>query len=275
MNKTDSSRSRKQHSPLYRTFLSDTWANLERYLRKFIRNPMLLSATLFQPIVWLVLFSEVLQPIAALPGFAVDSYLAFFLPAIVMMVALIAGATSGLGLVEDIENGMFEKVLASPMSRPAIFLGKILADTTQILIEVAAVLIVGILLGARIEAGLLGVLGLLAVALVFSLWFIALSAIVALRTQNSEATAAMGNILALPLVFVSNAVLPSKMLPEWVQTISVLNPVTYGVDASRAIILDGWAWNVILPALSVLIALDVIVGAIAVMTLNRATSAAP
>ena len=275
MSTTDTSRSREGRLLPRRTFFSDTWANLERYLRKFLRNPMLLSATLFQPVVWLILFTEVLQPISAIPGFEAGSYLDFFLPAIVIMVALIAGATSGLGLVEDLENGMFEKVLASPMSRPAIFLGKIFADAVQILIQVAVVLVVGILLGARIEAGLAGALGLLVVALVFSLWFIGLSTIVALRTQNSEATMAIGNVLALPLVFVSNAVLPSEVLPEWVQTISVLNPVTYGVDAARAIILDGWAWDVILPALGVLIALDVVVGAAAVVTLNRATSAAP
>lgn len=275
MSTTDTSRSRERRLLPRRTFFSDTWANLERYLRKFLRNPMLLSATLFQPVVWLILFTEVLQPISAIPGFEAGSYLDFFLPAIVIMVALIAGATSGLGLVEDLENGMFEKVLASPMSRPAIFLGKIFADAVQILIQVAVVLVVGILLGARIEAGLAGALGLLVVALVFSLWFIGLSTIVALRTQNSEATMAIGNVLALPLVFVSNAVLPSEVLPEWVQTISVLNPVTYGVDAARAIILDGWAWDMILPALGVLIALDVVVGAAAVVTLNRATSAAP
>jgi ABC-2 type transport system permease protein len=257
------------------TFLSDTWTNLERYMQKFLRNPMLLSATLFQPIVWLVLFTEVLEPITAIPGFEAESYLEFFLPSIVIMIALIAGATSGIGLVDDLENGMFEKMLASPMNRSAIFLGKTLADAVQILIQVVIVLGLGLLLGARIETGLLGALGVLAVALVFSLWFIALSTIVALRTQSSEATMAIGNVLALPLIFVSTAVLPASILPGWVQTISVLNPVSYGVEAARTIILDGWVWETILPALGVLIMLDVVVGAVAIVTLNRAMSANP
>lgn len=257
------------------TLLSDTWTNLERYMRKFLRNPMLLSATLFQPIVWLVLFTEVLEPITAIPGFEAESYLEFFLPSIVIMIALIAGATSGIGLVDDLENGMFEKMLASPMSRSAIFLGKTLADAVQILIQVVIVLGLSLLLGARIEAGLLGALGLLIVALVFSLWFIALSTIVALRTQSSEATMAIGNVLALPLIFVSTAVLPASILPGWVQMVSVLNPVSYGVEAARTIILDGWVWEIILPALGVLIALDVLVGGVAIVTLNRATSADP
>lgn len=265
----------EHRSTLQGTFLSDTWTNLERYMRKFLRNPMLLSATLFQPIVWLVLFTEMLEPITAIPGFEAESYLEFFLPSIVIMIALIAGATSGIGLVDDLENGMFEKMLASPMSRPAIFLGKALADAVQILIQVAIVLGLGLLLGARIEAGLLGVLGLLVVALVFSLWFIALSTIAALRTQSSEATMAIGNVLALPLIFVSTAVLPADILPEWVQTVSVLNPVSYGVEAARAIIIEGWVWDIILPALGVLIVLDVVVGAVAIVTLNRATSADP
>ena len=145
----------------------------------------------------------------------------------------------------------------------------------QILIQVVIVLGLGLLLGARIETGLLGALGVLAVALVFSLWFIALSTIVALRTQSSEATMAIGNVLALPLIFVSTAVLPASILPGWVQTISVLNPVSYGVEAARTIILDGWVWETILPALGVLIMLDVVVGAVAIVTLNRAMSANP
>lgn len=267
--------SNEHHSVPRGTLLSDTWTNLERYMQKFLRNPMLLSATLFQPIVWLVLFTEVLEPITAIPGFEAESYLEFFLPSIVIMIALIAGATSGIGLVDDLENGMFEKMLASPMNRSAIFLGKTLADAVQILIQVVIVLGLGLLLGARIETGLLGALGVLAVALVFSLWFIALSTIVALRTQSSEATMAIGNVLALPLIFVSTAVLPASILPGWVQTISVLNPVSYGVEAARTIILDGWVWETILPALGVLIMLDVVVGAVAIVTLNRAMSANP
>jgi len=94
-------------------------------------------------------------------------------------------------------------------------------------VQVVIVLVLGVLLGAQIETGLAGALGLLVVVLVFSLWFLTLSAIVALRTQSSEATMGVGNVIALPLVFLSNAVLPSNLLPDWVQTISVLNPVTY------------------------------------------------
>lgn len=86
---------------------------------------------------------------------------------------------------------------------------------------------------------------------------------------------AIGNVLALPLIFVSTAVLPASILPGWVQTISVLNPVSYGVEAARTIILDGWVWETILPALGVLIMLDVVVGAVAIVTLNRAMSANP
>lgn len=257
------------------TIVADTWTNIERYMRKFLRNPMLLSATLFQPIVWLVLFSQVFQPIAEIPDFGIDSYLEFFLPAIIIMVALIAGATAGLGFVEDFNSGMFEKMLVSPMNRTSIFLGKTLADAIQIIIQVAIALVVGIVLGARIEAGITGVFGLLIVGLVFSLWFIGFSTIVAVYTQNSEATMAIGNILALPLVFMSDAFLPAHFLPEWIQLVSVLNPVSYGIDAARTIIIEGWVWETILPALGVLIALDVVVGAIAIWTLDQAVSSKP
>ncbi|MCL7417696.1 MAG: ABC transporter permease, partial [Halalkalicoccus sp.] len=106
-------------------FFLDVWVNFKRWNVKAIRNPFVLVVSLLNPVIFLVLFTEVFGGVAsaAIAGGGLD-YVSFLLPAIVIQVALIAAATSGIGLVNDIESGMFEKVLVSPMSRSAVFLGK-------------------------------------------------------------------------------------------------------------------------------------------------------
>ncbi|WP_129113327.1 ABC transporter permease [Halegenticoccus tardaugens] len=257
-------------------FLGDVWVNFLRWNLKAVRNPFVLVVSLLNPVIFLVLFTEVFGRVAAGAiggtGGSAD-YVSFLMPAIVIQVALIAAATSGIGLVRDIEEGMFEKVLASPMSRLGVFVGKTLSEVLRIAIQVTLILVLGTLLGANVVTGLPGALAIIGVAVVFSVWFTAFSNVVAIRTRNSESTIIAANVIQLPLLFVSSAFLPVDLLPGWIQVISGVNPITYGVDAARALVLDGWAWETILPALAVLVALDLAFGAVAVYYLDRASSA--
>ena len=81
------------------------------------------------------------------------------------------------------------------------------------------------------------------------------------------------NFLQLPFLFVSSVFLPVEVLPGRVQFISSINPITYDVDATRALVIRGWAWDTVLPSLGVLIALDVALGTLAVVLIRRATDA--
>jgi ABC-2 type transport system permease protein len=111
------------------------------------------------------------------------------------------------------------------------------------------------------------------------------SNIIAVITRDQESTFIGANLLQFPLLFVSTAFLPLEALPEWIQTVATFNPVTYGVDAARAIILDrdvmtvievtafDGIWNTLVPALGILLVLDIVFGAAAVYMLRRATSA--
>lgn len=258
------------------TVLGDTWVNFKRWLVKNLRNSHVVGFSIIQPVVYYVLFTEVFGQIAggALgPGGETISYATFLLPAIVILVALVAASASGTWLVDDIESGMFSKTLVSPMRRGPAFLGKTLAEVVMVGAQIVLVLVVGILLGAKIETGVLGALAILGIGLVFSFWFIAFSNVLGLQTENTEATVLIVTFFQLPLLFLSNAFLPIEILPEWIQFIATINPITYGVDATRALVVEGWAWNTILPALGVLVALDIVFGAIAVYLLNRASSA--
>jgi ABC-2 type transport system permease protein len=278
-------------------FVTDVWINLKRWIVKTTRNPFVVVSSLVQPIIFLVLFTEVFGGVvggalssALGPGV---SYVTYLTPAIIIQSALVAAAGSGIGLVDDMENGMFEKVLVSPINRVAMFLGKALSEVVRIIVQTIIILALGYVLvwfdtggsvGTYIQTGLLGALGIIGVAIVFAIWFTAFSNIVALITRDQESTIIGANLLQFPLLFVSSAFIPVESLPGWVQVVATYNPITYGVDAARALMLGkdvlsvinvtafGGIWNTIIPALAVLIALDLVLGGIAVRYLNRASN---
>ncbi|QCC50530.1 ABC transporter permease [Halapricum salinum] len=268
------------------TFFGDVWVNFVRWNIKAVRNRFVLVGSLVQPVIFLVLFTQVFGNVAgqSLPP-GIPNYETYLLPAIVIQVSLATGATSGIGLVNDIESGMFEKVLVSPMNRAAVFVGKTAAEMVRIVLQIAIILGLGVLLGAEIATGIVGVVGIMLVGILFSLWFVAFSNTLALLTKDQESTIIGANLLQFPLLFVSSAFLPISTLPGWIQTVAKFNPITYGVDAARAIMLDadvmevwditafGGIWNTLVPSIGVLVALALLLGGIAVSMINRASSA--
>lgn len=278
-----------------RRFGRDLWIVLKRWLLKTTRNPFVVVSSLIQPIIFLVLFTEVFGQVtggALEEAIGMDvSYITFLTPAIIIQSALVAAAGSGIGLVDDMENGMFEKMLVSPLNRGAIFLGKALSEVVRIVFQTAIILVLGFGLlylnegnATFVETGILGVVGIIAITIVFAVWFTAFSNVVAIITQDQESTIIGANLLTFPLLFVSSAFLPVEVLPGWIQTVAALNPITYGVDAVRSIMLGrdvmtvievsafGGVWDALVPATVVLLALDLAFGIVAVVLLTRTAS---
>jgi ABC-2 type transport system permease protein len=269
------------------TFFGDVWVNFKRWNLKAVRNPFVLVVSLVQPIIFLVLFTEVFGTVAGgavsrgTPGVSYETYL---VPAIAIQVALAAAITSGVGLVNDIENGMFEKVLVAPMNRTAVFAGKTAAEVFRIAVQIGIILLLGVLLGADIATGLVGVVGIVAIGVLFSLWFVAFSNALAILTRDQESTIIGANLLQFPLLFLSSAFLPLSALPGWIQTFARVNPVTYGVDAARSLMIDRDVMTVVevtwfdgtldgvVPGVLVLAGLGLLFGGVAVYLLSRASS---
>ena len=269
------------------SFLGDVWVNFKRWNIKAVRNPFVLVTSLVQPIIFLILFTQVFGAVATNAinaGAGSISYETFLVPAIAIQVALAAAVTSGVGLVNDIEEDVFEKILVMPMNRGAVFAGKSAAEILRIVVQIAIILGLGVLLGAEIATGILGAIGIMLVGLLFSIWFLAYSNILAVLTKDQESTIIGANLLQFPLLFLSSAFLPLNSLPNWIRVVAAFNPVTYGVDGARALMLDQdvmtvldvmaftGIWNTLVPALLVLAVLDLAFGGIAVFLLTRATS---
>jgi len=147
------------------------------------------------------------------------------------------------------------------------------------------VLGLGVLLGAEIATGLVGAVAIAGICVLFSVWFTAFSNVLAVVTRDEESTIIGANLLQLPLLFVSSAFLPLAALPEWIQTVAMFNPITYGVDAARAVMLGedtmtvievtqfGGLWDTLVPALAVLVSLALAFGSVAIYAIGRAASA--
>jgi ABC-2 type transport system permease protein len=170
------------------------------------------------------------------------------------------------------------------MSRTAVFVGKTAAEVFRIAVQIAIILGLGVLLGADIVTGVAGAAGIVAVGILFSLWFVAFSNAVAILTRDQESTIISANLLQFPLLFLSSAFLPLEALPGWIQTFARVNPVTYGVDAARSLMIDqdvmtvidvawfGGTLDGVAPGVAVLVGLDLVLGAVAVVLLSRASS---
>ena len=238
--------------------LVETFTIARRNLRKSVRVPMLLFMSIFQPLLFLVLFSQVFGSLADLPGFPYDSYLQFLVPAIIAMTALSSAFQSGLGTVADVEDGMLDKFLIAPIHRVSIMAGRIVSDGARIVVQAAVVIFAAFLMGARYETGLVGILMMIFLASIFGMAWAGLSNIVALRTQNAELTMVIGIVLLFPILFLSTGFMPSALLPDWLDTVAQLNPLTYLINAERALVNDGWDWSLIFQSIGVTLVLGAV-----------------
>ena len=252
--------------------LSESLVLWVRQLRKLVRTPLLLFFALFQPLLFLLLFSQVFANLDRLPGFAYDSYLQFLTPSIVALTALNSAFQSGIGMVTDIEDGLLDKFLIAPIRRSSILFGKVLADASRIAVQATVIIVVAFIMGARFETGLPGVGVMLVLAALFGVAWAGLSNVIALRTGNGELTMMIGILVTFPVLFLSTAFMPAILLPDWLDTVAQFNPITYIVEALRALVNDGWAWVAVGEALGVTAALAVVTFTAATMAFRKAIS---
>jgi ABC-2 type transport system permease protein len=245
-----------------------------RNLLKNVRTPMLLVASLLQPLLWLVMFSQTFRRLGDTPqlqSLGYHSYLSFLLPGMVVLAVLFAALQSGIATVADIDSGMLDKLLISPISRSSILLGRVLADTLTILVQATIVLAVGLLLGANVTTGVAGMLALLGFVTLFGLIWVSLTNLIALRSRNAEATMVAGLLLNLPAIFLSPAFFPLKLQPSWLQTVAKANPAAYVIETGQQLTSLGNQWHQDVKTLLVLAVAGPLLGPAAVAAFRAAT----
>jgi ABC-2 type transport system permease protein len=232
------------------TLLYDTQSLFTRALTKIIRNPTLLFVNLFTPMLFLLLFSQLLQKLSLL-GLS-GSYLTYLTPGILVLNAVTGSFQSGMSIVNDLNSGFLQKLLLTPVSRAAVLLGRLMTDLLVLIIQSTIIIGAATLLGLSIATGLPGLLLIFATLAFFDLAWAGLLLAVGMKTRKAETVAAIGNLLAFPILFVSSALFPTSIMPQWAQIASNYNPVSYASNITRDLIQGGLTWNTFASAYSVI-----------------------
>jgi ABC-2 type transport system permease protein len=245
--------------------LSDTRYLFVRYLKKLVRNPILLFFSLFQPIIFLLLFTQLFSRFSSLPGFlaatGASGYLQFATAGILLQNAFGSALQSGTSIVLDLDTGYLQKMLVTSVSRYAILLGRLTSDAFRVVVQSAIILALAYALGATVITGIVGILLMLFTVAFFGLAWSGISLAIGLKTRSSETVFAIGGFLTFPLLFMSTALTPKLFMPDWISNVSNFNPISYAVDAARALMVTGYDWGTVLKAFGV-------IGFIAVVTLG-------
>jgi ABC-2 type transport system permease protein/oleandomycin transport system permease protein len=222
-----------------RSALTDAGVVTGRNLRHFIRQPQLLIFSTIQPIMFVLLFTFVFAGAVkgSLPN-GVD-YIDFLLPGIFVQSVAFRATQTAVGLSEDLERGVIDRFRSMPMARSAVLIGRTTADLVRNLLIILLMTAVGYLIGFQFHAGFLNALACIAVVCAFGLALSWIFAYVALTVRGAEAAQSAGFVVIFPLVFASSVFVPVSTMPDWLQTVAEVSPVTLTADTARTYALVG------------------------------------
>ena len=221
------------------------------------------------PLLLAAVYSGQFSRALAMPGFPkVDSFLDFILPACIVQAVSFGATAAGTELALDIENGFFDRLIASPVARFPILIGRLAGACLVAAIKAAVLVAVFLAFGAEVKGGPAAVLVIMAVAALLVLAIGGVGQILAIRTGSQEAVAA-----TFPLVFVgifmSSAFFPTALMSGWFRVVAENNPITWVIDPTRQLVISGWSTADALQAMAVPAAISVVTVSLAVRALHR------
>jgi ABC-2 type transport system permease protein len=228
------------------TALRHTGYTTATHLRQLWRQPWWIAVTLVQPVIWLLLFGSLFEVVSDIPGFGRDSYVEYLAPGIVVMTAFFSAGWSGMPVIEDLDRGVTDRLLVSPVSRGALLAGRVAQNSVTIAIQSLIIVGISLLAGATFPGGLVGVAALVGVAVLIGACFGTLSIGFALSARKEETLIATLTFLQLPLSFISSTFMASSLMPDWMDTAADFNPLEWAVEAARAAALGDGGWDVVL-----------------------------
>jgi ABC-2 type transport system permease protein len=231
-----------------------SWQVYMRGVRVLRRQPAYLGMTLFQPIIWLLLFGALFKSITDIPGFH-GRYIDFLTPGVVMMLAVFSAGWTGMGFVEDIQSGVMDRMLASPVWRGALNAGTIAYGAFTVVIQTVLIVLLALALGVDFKGGVGGVVLLIVVAALLAAVVAALSNGVAVLARQRESVIGAVTFVQLPLTFLSAALMQENLLPGWIRTVGKFNPVNWAVDAARSAAMQKTDWGLVGGRVGLLVAL--------------------
>jgi len=213
--------------------LQDTRLMFIRNVQHTVRNPVFIFASMFQPLLYLLLFMPLLNGLGGVPGLPAGKTVDIFIPGLLVMQALFGTAFVGFSLIDDIRTGVIERFLVTSVKRPAILLGRVLRDAVILLFQCILITLVAIPFGLSLNLG-----GFLLSLLLYALIGVTMASVsygFALIYKIEDPLAPTLNTITLPVSLLSGIILPLALAPLWLQDLGKINPFYYAVNAARAL----------------------------------------
>lgn len=221
-------------------YLRQMLAVAEADIRKLIHDPVELFTRMVQPLLWLLIFGQVFTRVRAIPTGGI-SYLDFMAPGILAQSVLFGAIFYGISLIWERDLGIVQKFLVSPAPRSTLVLGRAISSTARSLSQMIFIYGLAYLLHVKLRFGVFELFGVILAVMLGSAIFSTFSLIIACVVKSRERFMGIGQVLTMPLFFASNAIYPLIMMPSWLRVIARGNPLSYQVDALRAMMIVGGA----------------------------------
>lgn len=214
-----------------------------REVKRYLRDRVRILSSFVTPLLWLVIFGTGVRLQLPIPGL---NYQQYIFPGIIGQTLLFTSMFMGISVLWDREFGFMKEILVAPVSRITVFLGKMIGDSTDAVIQGIIVFALGLLLGIRLN--IIMFIEILPVMLLITFGMVSIGLTIASFLGSLEGFGTVQSFINFPLFFLSGALFPisGPSVPGWLQVISEFNPLTYGVDALRTIVL-GAAWQPLQP----------------------------
>jgi ABC-2 type transport system permease protein len=206
-------------------------------LRKIRHDRTELYTRAIQPALWLLIYGEVFTRIHAIPTPKGIPYLAYLAPGILAQSALFIAIFYGIQIIWERDAGVLTKLMVTPTPRAALITGKAFAAGVRSLIQGIVVVILSALLGVALTDNPLKLLASAGFLVLGSAFFSCLSMTIAGVALQRDRLMGIGQAITMPLFFSSSALYPTRVMPGWLQVISKINPLTYEVEALRALLI--------------------------------------
>jgi ABC-2 type transport system permease protein len=239
-----------------------------REIKRYLRDRARIVSSFFQPLLWLAIFGSGIRFSGAQIGNLTTQE--FIFPGIIGQTLLFTSMFMGISVIWDREFGFLKEILVAPVSHFSVFLGKMFGDSTDAVIQGIIVFVLGVLLGIRLDP--LMFLEILPIMILMTFGLVSIGLTVASFIESLESFGVIQSFINLPLFFLSGAIFPiGAGVPNWLQIASGFNPLTYGVDALRTVVL-GNGWQPLHPLyynLLVVCAFDVVMITIGTLAFSR------
>ncbi|HEY2597244.1 MAG TPA: ABC transporter permease [Candidatus Dormibacteraeota bacterium] len=215
--------------------LRDTWLVFGRYWGLFIHNPVWVVIGVVQPLLYLILFAPLLSSIAKTPGFPTGGAYNVFVPGLLVQLGMFGAAGVGFSLIAELRMGVIERLRVTPVSRVSLLLGRALRDILSIVIQSLILIVLALPFGLSINP--IGVIVVLALIALIGLLTASIAYAAALWLRSEDSYAPLIFTSSLPILLLSGVLLPLGLAPQWLRSIAAVNPLSYAVDAARAVFL--------------------------------------